>query len=282
MRAVLVRVCVCVCVCVQPLSMMTVENTPDALFDLAQRCCEYDPEKRPTFKEVSVHLAKAETVHSINGVGYHLTQEEFDEPEVNRPSCKLQWIDEQAEQEQVAPRQQRRGSVNPLIGMMKNGPPTNRSGSGRITDRASMGSKDGPPITDRASQTFRGTKDGPERLPSTRGRAGSGRRASFRGLPGLAGGGGGEANQAPSGRRGSIFGKKKSPVAAPASAPVAAPASAPVAAAPEAPPAAAPPALVDADKAATDAATTLLQRSASEYLAAKKAQPLPPDPPVEA
>ena len=144
--------------------MMTEANTPNEIYELAQRCCEYDLDKRPTFKDISDILASAQTIRSINGVsGYHIDTEEYFDPEVNRPNCVLELQVEDTEPEKPPPR---RGSINPLIAKMKNGPPTNRAGNtnrkgqdGQSTSRRNQGVPD----------TLRGTKEAPTRSARVRG-----------------------------------------------------------------------------------------------------------------
>lgn len=78
----------------QPLSMMTKDNTPEEIYELAQRCCYYDATQRPTFKDISDVLSQVQTIRSINGVsaGFSIDPEEYDNPEAQRPVVHVEYL----------------------------------------------------------------------------------------------------------------------------------------------------------------------------------------------
>ena len=84
----------------RPLSQLTSENIPDALRVVAEKCCTWDPEGRPTFAELGRLLQSTEVVREVCGSLAICEDDASDEDdslgdirlEASRPEVRLRWL----------------------------------------------------------------------------------------------------------------------------------------------------------------------------------------------
>jgi len=78
----------------RPLAKLTDDNIPPPLRDLAESCCRWSADARPTFGDVCALLSRAETVRSVCGPPDAEEEEDGEDQTARRPAIRLRWISE--------------------------------------------------------------------------------------------------------------------------------------------------------------------------------------------
>jgi len=87
-----------------PLADLTDVNIPAELRALAESCCQWSADARPTFGELCKRLSSAEMVQAVCGPSEEAEDDDEDGGEARRPAIRLKWYSEKRAPSEVKPK----------------------------------------------------------------------------------------------------------------------------------------------------------------------------------